>query len=70
MAQAAQDIERMRATAAQDITAQQERIIRELRQRIAALALERAEGQLKSGLNDSTQQQLIDRSIAMLGGRS
>jgi F-type H+-transporting ATPase subunit b len=70
LAQAERDIERLRATAQQDLSNQQERVINELRQRVAALAMQRAEDQLKSQLNDNSQQQLIDRSIAMLGGRS
>jgi len=69
MAQAEKDIQRLRDTAAQDLSSEQERVIAELRQRIAAMALERAETQLKSQLNDSTQQTLIERSIAQLGGR-
>ncbi|MBD2462124.1 F0F1 ATP synthase subunit B [Oscillatoria sp. FACHB-1407] len=68
LAQAEQDIERMRATAAQDLTSQQERVIRELRQRVVALAMQQVEQRLQSGLNPEAQQQLIDRSIAMLGG--
>jgi F-type H+-transporting ATPase subunit b len=67
--QATQEIERMRASAAQDLESQQERIVRELRQQVAAMAMEQVEARLKSGLNDHAQQQLIDRSIAMLGGR-
>lgn len=70
LAQTEEDIQRMRASADQDMASQQERVISELRQRIAALALQQAEANLKSGLNDHVQQQLIDRSIAMLGGRS
>ncbi|MGG6297373.1 F0F1 ATP synthase subunit B [Leptolyngbya sp. AN02str] len=70
LAQAEEDIARMRDSAAQDITTQQERVIRELRQRIAELAVSRAEDQLKAQLNEGAQQQLIDRSIATLGGRS
>jgi F-type H+-transporting ATPase subunit b len=68
LAQAQEDIERMRASAAQDLNTQQEKIISEVRQRIAALAVQRAESQLRSGLNADTQQQLIDRSIATMGG--
>lgn len=68
LAQAAQDVERMRAAAAQDLNTQQERVIRELRQRVVAMAMQQAEAQLKSGLGGDTQQQLVDRSIAMLGG--
>lgn len=67
LAQAEQDIERMRATAAQDLNSQQERIIRELRQRVVTLAMQQVEERLRSGLNPDAQQQLIDRSVAMLG---
>jgi F-type H+-transporting ATPase subunit b len=68
LAQAQVDIERMKASAAQDLNTQQEKIISEVRQRIAALAIQQAESQLRSGLNPETQQQLIDRSIATMGG--
>lgn len=68
LAQAQADMERMRASAAQDLNTQQEKIISEVRQRIAALAVQRAESQLRSGLNPETQQQLIERSIATIGG--
>jgi F-type H+-transporting ATPase subunit b len=68
MAKAEQDVQRMREAAAQDITTEQGRVMTELRQRTAVLALQRVESELPSRLNDSTQQQLIDRSIAMLGG--
>lgn len=70
LAQTEQDIQRIKAAAAQDLNSQQERIIAELRQRVVALALEQTESRLKSDLNENTQQQLIDRSIAMLGGQS
>lgn len=69
LAQAAQDVERLRATAAQETSTEQERAIAELRQRVAALAVQRVESQIGNYVNDSAQQQLIDRSIAMLGGR-
>jgi F-type H+-transporting ATPase subunit b len=68
LAKAEQDIQRMRETAAQDLNTEQERIINELRQRIATLALQRAEGEIPSRLNDDAQQRLVDRSIALLGG--
>lgn len=70
LAQAAQDIERLKATAAQDLTSQQDKVMTELRQRIATLAMQKVEDQLKSGLSDDTQKQLVDRSIAMMGGAS
>ncbi len=69
LAQSEQDIERLKASAAQDLNSQQERVISELRQRVAQMALEQVESQLRSNLNDGAQQQLIDRSIAMLGGQ-
>lgn len=70
LSQAEEDIERMKAAAAQDLSTQQDRVLNELRQRIAALAMQRAEAQLKADMNEDSQRQLIDRSIAMIGGRS
>lgn len=67
---AAKDIERLNESAVQDLNSEQERAIRDLRQRVAAMAMERVESQLQGHLNDSAQQQLIDRSIAQLGGVS
>lgn len=69
-AQSEKDIERMRATAAQDLNAEQEKVIAELRQRVVALALDSVENQLKSQLDESAQQRLVERSLAQLGGRS
>jgi F-type H+-transporting ATPase subunit b len=66
--QAQQDVERMRAAAAQELSNEQEKIMTELRQRIVVLALQRAEAQLSERLDETTQQQLVDRSIAMIGG--
>lgn len=68
LAEAQAEAERLKAAEVQDLTRQQERVMVELRQRIAALALESVEAQLKSGIAESTQQQLIDRSIASIGG--
>jgi F-type H+-transporting ATPase subunit b len=70
LAQSVQDIERLKASAAQDLNSQQEKVMTELRQRIAALAMEKVEAELKSGLSADTQKQLVDRSIAMMGGAS
>lgn len=67
LAQAEADIERMRAAAAQDMTSQQERIVRELRQRIAALSVERVERELPNRLTPDVQSSLIDKSIGLLG---
>ncbi|NDJ15996.1 F0F1 ATP synthase subunit B [Myxacorys almedinensis] len=62
-----QDVRRMRESAAQDLDSEQERVINELRQRIAALALQKAEGDLPGRLDNGVQQRLVDRSIALLG---
>jgi F-type H+-transporting ATPase subunit b len=68
LAQAATDVERMRATAAQDMSSQEARVMRELQQRIAALAIERSEAALPGHLNDDLQRRLVDSSIALLKG--
>lgn len=70
LAQAQEDIARMQAAAAQDVTTQQEKIISELRQRIAAQAMEKAEAELRSRLDGDRQQQIVERSIALIGGAS
>lgn len=68
---AAQEIERIKASASQDQTSSQERAIAELRQQIAAQALKQVEAQLKAQLSSAdAQQRLVDRSIALLGGHS
>jgi F-type H+-transporting ATPase subunit b len=68
LAKAAEDVRRMREAAAQELGSEQERIINELRQRIAAMAAQRAEADLADRLNDDVQQRLIDRSISLLTG--
>ncbi|MEG3959134.1 F0F1 ATP synthase subunit B [Microcoleus sp. herbarium2] len=68
LAQAAQDVERMRATAGQELEAERERAIAQLRSAVVSLALAKVESQLKTSLDDGAQHQLIDRSIALLGG--
>ncbi|MGP1385845.1 MAG: F0F1 ATP synthase subunit B [Thainema sp.] len=68
LAQSEKDLERLKTSAAQDLTSQQERIVAELRRRIATLALEKAESQLSDHLDDNVQQQLISHSIDRLGG--
>lgn len=68
LARAQQEIQRMRETAAQDLSTEQDRIMRDLRQRIAALAIQRVENELPSRLTGDTPQQLVSRSISMLGG--
>lgn len=68
LAQSRIDVERMRATAAQDLTSQEARVMRELQQRIATLAIERSEAALPDELNDDLQRRLVDSSIALLKG--
>jgi F-type H+-transporting ATPase subunit b len=72
LARAAQEVQRLRETATQDTTSSQERAILELRQQVAAQAIKQVEVQIlsKLGNNQSAQQQLVDRSIALLGGKS
>ncbi|MBW4575708.1 MAG: F0F1 ATP synthase subunit B [Aphanothece sp. CMT-3BRIN-NPC111] len=70
LAKAAQDVERLKETAAQDLNSERDRAIAQLRQQVAAMAMQRVESQLSSHLDDSAQQQLIDRSIALVGGGS
>lgn len=69
LAAAAQDVERMKQTAAQDLNSERERAIAQLRQQVVAMALQKVESQLQTGVDEAAQQQLIDRSIALLGGR-
>lgn len=71
LAQATQEIQRLKETTAQDSVSNQERAIAEIRRQVAALALQQVESQLQSQLQgEDAQQQLVDRSIALLGGRS
>lgn len=68
MEAAARDVARMQETAVQDLNNERDRAIAELRQRVVAMAMQKAESQLSSHLDESAQQQLIDRSIALMGG--
>ncbi len=68
LAQGEKEVERLRATAVADLNSEQAKVIAELRQRVAALAIERVETQLPQMLNDEAQNQLIESSIARLGG--
>ena len=67
-AQTTQDVQRLQETAAKDLGAEQERIIAQLKRRIAEQAVVQAEADLQNRLNDDTQDRLIERSIAQLGG--
>ena len=67
--QANLDVQRLQETAAKDLGAERDRVIAELKRRIAEQALARAESDLRSRLDNQAQDQLIERSIAQLGGR-
>jgi F-type H+-transporting ATPase subunit b len=68
LATADREVERIKESANQDVNSEQERAIAELRERVAMLAMQRVEAQLQDRLDESAQHQLIDRSIAQLGG--
>ena len=68
LAQATKDIERLRESAGQDMETARERAIAELRSRVTKMALQQVESQLRNELDEGRQQQLVDRSIALLGG--
>lgn len=67
-AQAEQDVERMKATASQEMDSERDKAIAQLRSIIASKALAKVEAQIKETLDDNGQQQLIDRSLGLLGG--
>ena len=68
LAKAAEDVERMKATASAELDSDRERVISQLRSQIATQAIQLAESQLKQHLNDNVQERLIDQSLALLGG--
>lgn len=68
--QSERDIQRLRESVSQDVDAEIAKAIAELRRRTASMALQKAEAELPSRLNDDVQRSIIDRSIGMLGGAS
>lgn len=68
LVQGQKDIERMRATAVQELDSERAKVVAGLKQRIAVLALEKAEQQLKETLTDEVQGKLITRAVEQLGG--
>lgn len=69
LANGAKEVEKLKAAAGKELDSEQAKVIAELKQRIAVLALERVESELKNRVNDETQRKLIDNSIAQLGGK-
>lgn len=70
LARAVQDVQRLKETAAQDLNTETERAIAQLRASVVAMALQKVESELETRVDDNAQQQLIERSIALMGGRS
>lgn len=66
LASVAGDIERLREAATQEVASEQERVIVQLRQQVADRALAEVRTYFDQGLSESVQQQLVDRSIALL----
>ncbi len=62
------DVATMKAAAAADMGAEEAKVMAQLRQRIADLAMQQAGATLPGRLDGDKQQRLIDRSISMLGG--
>lgn len=64
------EVQRMREGLSQDLNAERERAIADLRQRVSNLALQKAESELPSRMTEDLQTTIINRSIAMIGGAS
>lgn len=62
------EIERMKVSAGQELDSEREKVVADLKQTIARLALEKAEQQLKDTLNEQTQGKLISNAVGQLGG--
>lgn len=62
------EIEKLKDSAVKELGTEQAKVVTELKRRIAELALEKVEAQLRSSLDESAQSKLIDRSISQLGG--
>lgn len=69
LATVAADIERLREASAREIATEQERAIVQLRQQVAEKALAGVRAYFDRGLSDSVQQQLVNRSIELLGAK-
>lgn len=69
LANGAKEVEKLKAAAGKELDSEQAKVIAELKQRIAVLALEQVESELKNRLDGDAQARLIDSSIAQLGGK-
>ncbi|MEL6500943.1 MAG: F0F1 ATP synthase subunit B [Cyanobacteria bacterium J06623_1] len=68
LAKGQQEVERLKATAAADLSSEQDRAIAQLRAKVVEMALSRVESRMGEVLDDDKQRQLVDRSIANIGG--
>ncbi len=68
LAQGEKEVERMKATAVQELDSERAKVVAQLKRQVAILALEKAEQDLRSRLNDDLQGQLISRAVDQLGG--
>lgn len=68
LAQGQKEIERMKATAVQELDSERAKVVASLKQTIAVLALNKAEQQLRETLTDEVQGKLVSRAVEQLGG--
>ena len=68
LAQGEKEVQRLKEAAGKDLSSEQEKAMAQLRERVVALALEKARFNMGNMLNDEAQRKLIDSSIAKLGG--
>jgi F-type H+-transporting ATPase subunit b len=68
LAQGKEEVARVQATASQEMSTETDKVIAQIKEQIVALALNKAEAELKGNLDSSVQEKLIERSIAQLGG--
>ena len=62
------EVERLKATAAADLSSEQDRAIAQLKSQVVEMALSRVENRIRQIINKNKQRQLVDRSIANIGG--
>ena len=68
LAKGQKEVERLKATAAADLSSEQDRAIAQLKSKVVEMALSKVESRMGEVLNDDKQRQLVDRSIANIGG--
>jgi F-type H+-transporting ATPase subunit b len=63
------EVERLKASSAQELQSDESRAMAQLRQRAVSLAVEKAQTYLRDRLSAEDQQKIIDRSISQIGGQ-